>query len=277
MSRFKEVFFDCDGTLVDSEVIAMRVAGEVLLEALQAKDHTISFDLDEFVQKYAGWHFDNMIIAAEKQYAVELDHDAVSATKTIETLKALEDCLAIDGMNESIIMLGHRSIAYSLVTSSELDRVGISLEAAELDVHFQHERRYSAHDSLPEPKHKPAPDVYELALEDRNRQAHEVVAIEDSGSGVKSAIAAGIETIGFVGATHIPTDKKDAKAKELMEAGASVVIGDMGDLPYVLDHYDDPQMLLTILGHKQIWFSEDYLAPLGQDKVASNSGPNFTP
>lgn len=259
MGRIKEVFFDCDGTLVDSEVIAMRVAGEVLLEALQEQAPSIDFDLDEFVQKYAGWHFDNMIEVTEDEYGVNVDHDTVSARKTVATLEALQSCEAIEGMDTAILMLRNHGVDYSLVTSSELDRVGISLEAADLDGHFPEGLRYSAHDTLPEPKHKPAPDIYTHALDVRQREPHEVAAVEDSTSGVKSSVANDILTIGFVGATHIPADKKDEKAKSLMEAGAYIVLEDMNDLPYVIDNIDNPQMLQRILWNKKAWFSEDFL------------------
>lgn len=263
-SRIKEVFFDCDGTLVDSEVIAMRVAGEVLLEALQEQDPSIDFDLDQFVQKYAGWHFDNMIQVTEDEFSINVDHQTVSARKTVATLEALRSCNPIFNMDIAMIMLGQRGIDHSLVTSSELDRVGISLEAADLHGFFPEEIRYSAHDTLPTPTHKPAPDIYLHALEQRGRSADEVIAVEDSTSGVRSAVAAGIQTIGFVGATHIPDDKKEEKALSLIENGACIVLQDMDDLPYVLDHLDDPIMLQTILANKRAWISEDFLHDVQQ-------------
>lgn len=241
MIPYKYVFFDCDGTLVDSEVIAMRVAGEVLLDAIQQQNHKFEYDLNEFVQKYAGWHFDQMIKVESEIAGVELDVDAVSEIKTVETLEALKQVEIIPGMTDAIDIISGQGKETALVSSSELDRVNICREATGLDIYFPPERTYSAHDSLPTPDHKPSPAIYNFALENEGLKAHEAVTIEDSTSGVKSAVAAKIDVVGFVGATHIPDDKKAEKAQQLLDEGANIVIWDMRDLVHVLENLKTPQ------------------------------------
>ncbi len=49
---------------------------------------------------------------------------------------------------------------------------------------------------------KPDPEPYLTALKRSGFQAEEAIAIEDSAQGTAAAVAAGIETIGFVGATN---------------------------------------------------------------------------
>ena len=57
------------------------------------------------------------------------------------------------------------------------------------------------------------------------------VAIEDSLSGVRAAVAAGIgHIIGYVGGTHISEDERSSRAEGLQSAGAHQVIGRMDDL-----------------------------------------------
>ncbi len=45
------------------------------------------------------------------------------------------------------------------------------------------------------PKKKPAPDIYDYTLEQLNLRPEECIAVEDSGNGIKSAIAANLKTI----------------------------------------------------------------------------------
>ena len=257
MINYEYVFFDCDGTLVDSEVIAMRVAGEVLLEAIQEQVPDFSYDLDEFVQKYAGWHFDQMIKVESEAAGVELDVDAVTAIKTDQTLTALEDVEIIPGIAEAIDTITAQGAETALVSSSELNRVNVCREATGLDVYFPPERTYSAHDSLPEPDHKPSPAIYEHALEKEGVSAANTATVEDSNSGVKSAVAANIDVVGFVGATHIPEDKKAAKAEELIKEGANLVIWDMRDLVTVLENLKTPEKINQAELHGNIVLPND--------------------
>jgi beta-phosphoglucomutase-like phosphatase (HAD superfamily) len=53
------------------------------------------------------------------------------------------------------------------------------------------------------------------------------IVIEDSAAGVQGALAAGMRVIGFVGGAHCGPEH----AKKLRQAGASVVIERMVELP----------------------------------------------
>jgi beta-phosphoglucomutase-like phosphatase (HAD superfamily) len=57
------------------------------------------------------------------------------------------------------------------------------------------------------------------------------VAIEDSLSGVRAAVAAGIgQIIGYVGGTHITEDERRSRADALLSAGAQQVIERMHNI-----------------------------------------------
>ena len=78
---------------------------------------------------------------------------------------------------------------------------------------------------------KPDPAAYQLCLEKLGISAQEAIAFEDSRSGIKSAVGAGIYTVG-VASTHEP--------ESLLEAGASIVINDFSDekLQQLLDNWN---------------------------------------
>jgi beta-phosphoglucomutase-like phosphatase (HAD superfamily) len=62
-------------------------------------------------------------------------------------------------------------------------------------------------------------------------EVSDCVAIEDSLSGVRAAVAAGIgEIIGYVGGTHITEDERRSRADALLSAGAQQVIERMHNI-----------------------------------------------
>ena len=213
-------------------------------------------DRPQLVQDYAGWHFSKMIGAFERDYSVSLDHDAINGVKAGATLTALEKVVAVDGMHDVLAELSGKSDV-ALVTSSELSRINLCLEVTGISSYFPEDRRYSAHDTLPEPRHKPHPDIYLHALKAEGKAAHEVVAIEDSPYGVASAKAAGIEKIvGYVGATHIPPHSKEASARDLIKAGAMISISGMRDLTKIARALEENIDFSAIKPAGKIWVSD---------------------
>jgi len=272
MYVFKEIFFDCDGTLVDSEIIAMRVAGEALANGLKAVDPSLTLDVDEVIERYAGWHFDQMIAVTEMNFNVTLDHDAIDAEKVTRTLEELRKTQPVPGMADTLDALPGLNYEYSLVTSSEFSRVNLCLEVTGLDVYFPEERKFSAHDTLPAPKHKPHPDIYLHALQARGRNADEVAAVEDSTSGVRAAVAANIFTIGYVGGSHIAASAKEEKALQLMAEGAKIVITDMRDLPLVALFVNHPD-LIDNRSHGLVYIAPELRGISAQPAAAPQPGP----
>lgn len=230
----RKVFFDCDGTLVESEVLAMKVAIDIIANAVENAQPNTVIDRAYYVQEYAGWHFDEMMKSFEQIHGVSFDRAALSADKTLQTLEALKAVGPVEHMQECLANLS-ANYGLALVTSSEFDRVNLCVTQAGMDSYFPPGHKYSAHDSLPAPKHKPAPDVYLLAKNNEGIASDsEAVAIEDSKSGVLSARAAGLLVVGFVAGAHIPLKDKPTTALNLIAHGASIALSDARDIPAAL-------------------------------------------
>lgn len=236
------VLFDCDGTLVDSEILAMRVAVQSLNEKI-VEFGGEPYDEMDYIQTRAGGHFSQMIQwAMDDHPGLEIDADALdlhNRQRTIDVLGA--DCVTFDDMLDTLAGLDQRGIGMSVVTSSELARVLPPLKNNGLHGYFVRENEemiYSAVNTLNPPKPKPDPSVYLHALDVEGLNADECIAVEDSLSGVKSAVAAGIEVIGFVGASHIPDHMKAEHAQKLIDAGASHVVSSMSELMECIDAHN---------------------------------------
>jgi beta-phosphoglucomutase-like phosphatase (HAD superfamily) len=114
------------------------------------------------------------------------------------------------------------------VSSSGLMRLDVCFRAVGLAELFPAGRRFSAEDSLPVPRSKPAPDVYLQALLELEATPDEATAVEDSVAGVTAAAAAGIRTIGNL--VFAPEEERRARAAALVEAGAELLVDNWAQL-----------------------------------------------
>ena len=206
------IIFDCDGVLIDSEVLSCRCLSEVLAR------YGISLGLDQALDLFLGRsatavldHYQVLGRSIPEQFYVEL-RAAVRAA----FLAAL---CPIEGVRS---VLEGLQIPYCVASSSDLDRVSFSLSLTGLAPHFGR-RLYSA--QMVE-RGKPAPDLFLYAAERMQAKPRNTLVIEDSVSGVTAAKAAGMTAWGFVGGSHYQS--RDGKAI-LLGAGADRVFERMAD------------------------------------------------
>ena len=212
MTKPDLVIFDCDGVLVDSEVLSCRCLSEVLarygveLGVEQALDLFLGRSVTAVLEHYAA---QGRSIPA--QFPAEL---------RAEVRKAFVSALSpIDGVNT---VLEGLQIPHCVASSSDVDRVSFSLSLTGLAPHFD-TRLYT---SQMVERGKPAPDLFLYAAERMRTDPRRTLVIEDSISGVAAAKAAGMTAWGFVGGSHYQS--RDGKAI-LLGAGADRVFERMTD------------------------------------------------
>lgn len=250
-------FNDCDGCLLDSETLAMGDLGQKVHEGLIAAGFDGEFDLPGFITGYAGWHAKNIVEDFAAKTGVTPDLDTIVAAhkrSVIETLA--REVQTFDGMDNVLALLaaGAKKGA-AVVTSSEVARVQPGLEKNGIFRHFMADdvtHLYSGPDVMTallkaDPnspfKLKPSPDIYLHAAEVMGVDIARTGTFEDSFSGAKSAVAAGIGyIIGFVGGSHIPHNGKEEHARKLLEIGVHRVVRDVREIPLaVLDIHNERQ------------------------------------
>jgi len=206
------IIFDCDGVLVDSEVLSCRCLSETLAA------HGIDLSVDQALDLFLGrsvtavfQHYRALGRAIPEQFAVELAAGVraafVSSLRPIEGVKSVLEALRIP---------------HCVASSSDVDRVSFSLALTGLAPHFD-TRLYT---SQMVARGKPAPDLFLYAAERMKVDPDRTLVIEDSVSGVKAGKAAGMTVWGFVGGSHYQS--RDGKAI-LGEAGADRVFERMTD------------------------------------------------
>ena len=206
------IIFDCDGVLVDSELLSCRCLSDVLAEFGFALTEAQALEL-----------FLGRSTRAIEQHYRDLGQivpDGFLPRLKSRVLEAFAASLEpIPGVRAVVSEL---TVPFCVASSSDIDRVSLSLDVTGLGPLFD-DRIYTAQMV----RHgKPAPDLFLHAAAQMRASPTRTLVIEDSVSGVQAGKAAGMTVWGFVGGSHYSA--RDGQVI-LSAAGADRVFGRMSD------------------------------------------------
>jgi len=208
------IIFDCDGVLIDSELLTIGVEVALLAEA------GIAITGDEIIERYVGISMKAMLADLEARFGLPLGDD-FAARHAVQVNRVFErDLQAMPGI---IDVLAGLTCKICVASSSSPDRLRHTLGIAGLYERF-HPHIFSA--TMVE-RGKPAPDLFLHAAERMGATPLRCLVIEDSVPGIEAAAAAGITAIGFTGGSHC----RDGHAARLGAAGAAIVVDAMAKMP----------------------------------------------
>jgi HAD superfamily hydrolase (TIGR01509 family) len=212
MTQPELIIFDCDGVLVDSEVLSCRCLSQTL--ARYGIDVAVDDALDLFLGRSVTAvfeHYQALGQSIPEQFSTELRAGVRAAF-----LAALGPMQGVKSVLDGLL------IPHCVASSSDLDRVSYSLSLTGLTAYFD-QRLFT---SQMVQRGKPAPDLFLYAAGKMQTDPRRTLVIEDSASGVKAGKAAGMTVWGFVGGSHYQS--RDGEAI-LREAGADRVFARMAD------------------------------------------------
>lgn len=184
------VIFDCDGVLIDSEVIS----ANMLITELRA--YGVDITLEFVGRHFLGRSYPVVLSEVRERFGVALP-EQFEAGYRARLLAAFRRHLRImPGVREAIAQLG---VPYCMATSSSPERVETSLALVGLTDVFAG-RIFTASRVA---RGKPAPDLFFLAAEQMGVSPDRCLVIEDSLIGVRAGLAAGMEVWRFVGGSHL--------------------------------------------------------------------------
>jgi HAD superfamily hydrolase (TIGR01509 family) len=205
---------DCDGVLVDSEVVADRVMLDVLTETFPGIDFKPS------VKTAFGQQTSRFLAGLETQFGIAMPPNFVD---TIEARVSVELARSVGPIAGVGAALERSGLPVAVVSNSRMSRVQASVRRAGLETIFG-DRVFSAQQVA---RGKPYPDVYLFAAEPLGVDPARCLVVEDSIAGLTAARAAGMKTIAFIGASHIPA----GYAQVLRELGITRIMAHMDELP----------------------------------------------
>ena len=213
MAAPKLVIFDCDGVLVDSEPLANRK----LIEHAAALG--LQLDPDATLREFNG--------AALRQRVATLAvrHGWTPPVDFVEQVDAAIDAAvgeaeAIPGVESVLDQLARGDVPVCLASNSRHAEIQLRLEHIGFVGRFL--RCFSAAEDVP--NSKPAPDIYLYAAQTMNVAPTDCVVIEDSENGIRAAVAAGMQVLGF--ARFTPAER--------VHALGATAFSDMSELPALL-------------------------------------------
>ncbi|MBE0529321.1 MAG: HAD-IA family hydrolase [Rhodospirillales bacterium] len=211
------VIFDCDGVLVDSELLASRL----LAEALSAQGYMVT--AAECRDRYTGISIRSVIEMVEAVGGRALPADFEDRIRANDLAVFARELKAVPGIAEALARI---PTAKCVASSGAPEKIRHSLTITGL-LDFFEPHLFSAHMVK---RGKPAPDLFLFAAAAMGAEAARCMVVEDSTAGVVAARAAGMPVLGFAGGGHAG----DGYGAMLTAAGAVRVFDDMAELPGLL-------------------------------------------
>ena len=208
------LIYDCDGVLVDSEVLA----SEALAELMTGLGHRMS--AAECARVFGGRSVNDVLARIKEILGRPVPDDLGEKAAQQLMMRFRQELKAVSGADAAVAAMPYPRCVSS---SSAPERLMLSLEVTGLAPLFG-PHVYSAAQVA---HGKPAPDLFLFAARKFCEAPSQTIVIEDSVLGIAAARAAGMASIGFAGASHATKDL----AERLAGAGADVVITAMADLP----------------------------------------------
>lgn len=217
MNKFDLVIFDCDGTLVDSEMLCNLSTSEVLTAA-GFPQYTLEYCLQTFIGsgQSAVWE----TVAQETGKALPEDVNR----QFIERVAANTNAMAkpAPGILDVLTSL---SLTHKICVGSNGERPNVvgAIAATGLLHFFSADCIFTVEDVA---RPKPAPDLYLHAARKMGVPPDRCLVVEDSVPGARAGLAAGMTVFGYYGLAHDET----AQAARLRQLGVHHVSARITDL-----------------------------------------------
>ena len=222
------VIFDCDGVLVDSEVLALEVELAMLAE------QGLSFEREDYVTRFMGLSHDAFHDAIDKEAQARIGRSVSDRIRDELAARLRQTMIArlteVRGAGAAVAGVPLLKAIASSSTKEGLER---KLRQVGLWSYFE-PHVYSA-DHVTHAK--PAPDLFLHAAERLGVRPDQCLVLEDSVNGVVAGRAAGMRVWGFLGGGHVHA----RLGTRLMAEGAERLVQDWPEAARLLAGLADAQ------------------------------------
>jgi HAD superfamily hydrolase (TIGR01509 family) len=184
------IIFDCDGVLIDSEIISARI----LIDLLSGLG--IEVDIDYVRENFLGRSFPKVAMEIRENFGQELTADFEETYRSRLASAFMTGLRPVSGVEQ---VLSSLAVGCCVATSSSPKRVAMSLDISGLAGFFG-DRVFTASQVS---RGKPAPDLFLFVADQMKSDPARCLVIEDSMPGIQAALAAGMQVWRFVGASHL--------------------------------------------------------------------------
>lgn len=217
---FEAILFDCDGVLVDSELITNSV-----LHAMLNESGWVLSEAD-CMRTFIGKTVRSETARIEAETGRPLTDAWMAAFYERRNVRLRAELVAIEGALEAVHQV-HTQLNGKIAVASGADKPKVLMQLEKVGMlPFFGEHVFSGHDL---PRTKPWPDVYLAAAASLGVAPERCLVIEDSVPGLTAGVRAGATVWGYC-----PPANAHSTPAQLRDAGASFVFDNMADLPRLL-------------------------------------------
>ncbi|MEZ8141946.1 phosphatase [Enterovibrio norvegicus FF-33] len=180
------VIFDCDGTLVDSEVLSQMAMVDVFAH------YDIVLDLQECLDNFQGGKLADILLQTCERYGLLISLDELEPLyrKKCESLFKTH-LTPINGVPDLLNMLEEAGVDMCVASNGPVEKMELSLGMTGLLSHFTG-RLFSAFDAN---SWKPAPDLLHYAAMNMAAPTDQCLFVDDTILGVQAGVNAGMRTV----------------------------------------------------------------------------------
>ena len=218
------VIFDCDGVLVDSEILSAEVFSESL-----AAQYGIHVSPHYSLESYRGKSVDDCISMITNELTEKLHWQNVSNAERdergrafwrhvqLQTLVACENRLfPVEGIEAVLQNLKKNKISFCVASNGKHEKMAVTLVKTNL-LHYVEGHVFSFEDVT---RGKPAPDLFLHAANIMGVPAAQAIVVEDSPTGVIAAKAAGMRALAYC--PPEADGRENTLTEKMRELGAEV-------------------------------------------------------
>ena len=208
MADFDLIIFDCDGTLTDSEYVNNKAVLDVL-----AEENITQYDLDYAYRHWLGTTLPGIVLAIQMETGKMLSPDF--SMRCVRRGLELADSFLnpVEGAPD-LVAAAAGKFKICVASNGEQSSVEHALGSTGFMAYFTPETVFTK--SLVK-NPKPYPDLFLHAAAVMGAESgRRCLVIEDSATGVRAGVAAGMTVWGFTGSSHDPL----RQAETLKSAGA---------------------------------------------------------
>ncbi|WP_088892036.1 HAD family hydrolase [Leptolyngbya ohadii] len=202
----KALLFDLDGTIADTDPVHYQNWQAILLP------FGITIDRPTYRTQFSGRRNQEIVPEILPQLSIAEGDELGQRKEAMFRQQAAAVLQPMPGLLDILKWGEQNQLKRAIVTNAPVENVEFMLNVLHLDDEFP---LVILGDELP--RGKPDPMPYLAALDQLEVTAAETIAFEDSPSGIRSAVAAGIPTVG-IASTQAP--------QKLYDLGAFLVIDD---------------------------------------------------
>lgn len=185
------IIFDCDGVLVDSEIIFNQVMAEDLSE------HGLLLDVKQCMALFVGGSMESVQSAVEAK-GIKLPSDWIENlyTKVLERLEQGVD--PVVGIPEVLQQLSSLGMPFCVASNGPIHKMELTLGKTGILSYFEN-RMFSAYDIN---SWKPDPELFLHAAKQFSVAPEKCIVVEDSENGTLAAKRAGMPCLGYAPEGH---------------------------------------------------------------------------